>query len=191
MNPCRTWALLGLLVCAFCGCQEAADPIAQPPGDAPSSPLELRFGQTCGLPEGRQLAYDPKAGVFHVHFTESKPIGMPGSGLFERSGFEVTKAPGPFVRPVKFRLTGIPSDYGCAGDPLSLCVGVRDGLRDSPRSEGTCYALVDDPLARGPVDRTVFRVERQGDAVIIEFTEKGQALLKPGALISFKIDTGW
>jgi hypothetical protein len=28
-------------------------------------------------------------------------------------------------------------------------------------------------------------------AVTVEFTRKGQALLKPGALISFKVDTGW
>ena len=93
--------------------------------------------------------------------------------------------------PVVFRLSGVPSDYGCAGDPLSLCVGVSDGFRDSLRLDGKYHALVDDPLAQGPVDKTFFRVERQGNVVTVEFTEKGQTLLKPGALISFKVDTGW
>lgn len=41
------------------------------------------------------------------------------------------------------------------------------------------------------MDRTLFRVERQPDGLLVEFTEKGQALLKPGALISFRLDTGW
>jgi hypothetical protein len=179
------------MIFAFCGCQQAADPVAPPAGDALVPPLELSFGQSCGVPDGREQAYDPKTGVFHVHFAAPKPIGMRGSGLFERSAFEVIKAPGPFARPVKFRLTGIPSDYGCAGDPLSLCVGVKDGFRDHPRLGRTCYALVEDPLALGPVDKTLFRVQHQHDVVLLEFTEKGQALLKEGTLISFMIDTGW
>jgi hypothetical protein len=191
MSRYWTWALLVLTVWAFCGCKEAAGPIAPPLGDPSAPPLELNFGQSCGLPEGRQQAFDPKTGVFHVHFTAPKSIGTPGSGLYERSGFEVTKAAGPFVKPVIFRLTGVPPDYGCVGDPLSLCVGFSEGLRDSLRLDGKCYALVDDPLTQGPVDKTLFRVERQGDVVTVEFTEKGQALLKPGALISFKVDTGW
>jgi hypothetical protein len=188
MNHCWTWALLGVMVFASCGCQEAADPIAQPPAEALAQPpaealvqpLELSFGSSCGLPKGKQQAYDAKTGVFHVHFTESKQIGMLGSGLFERSGFQVTKAPGPFVKPLKFRLTGVPLDYGCVGDPLSLCVG-----------DGACYALVEAPTAKGPVDATLFRVESQRDVVMVEFTEKGRALLKPGTLISFQMDTGW
>jgi hypothetical protein len=191
MNHCWTRALLGLMVCVSGGCQEAADPIAQPPGEVLVPPLELSFRSSCGLPEGKQHAYDSKTGVFHVHFTASKQIGMLGSGVFDRSGFEVTKAPGPFVKPVKFRLTGIPLDNGCVGDPLSLCVGARADFRDSLRLDGACYALVEDPLAKGPVDTTLFRVKRQHDAVMVEFTEKGQALLKPGTLISFKVDTGW
>jgi hypothetical protein len=191
MSRSRTWALLVLTVCAFCGCKEAADPIKQPLGEAPVSPLELNFGQACGLPAGRQQAFDPRTGVFHIHFTQPKSIGAPGSGLYERSRFEVRKVTGPFVKPVIFRLTGVPSDYGCAGDPLSLCVGVRDGFRDDLRLAGTSHALVQDPLALGPVDKTLFRVERQRDIVTVEFTEKGQALLKPGTLISFKVDTGW
>jgi hypothetical protein len=191
MNRGWTWAFLALLVFALCGCQEATDPGPQPAGEALVPPLELSFGPCCGVPEGREQAYDPKTGVFHVHFAEPKPIGMRGSGLFERSAFEVTKAPGPFVRPVKFRLTGIPSNYGCVGDPLSLCVGGKDGLRDRLRLGGTCYALVEDPLELAPVDKTLFRVQHQDNVVLVEFTEKGQALLKEGTLISFQIDTGW
>jgi hypothetical protein len=170
------------MVACFCGCQNTADPMAGPPGNEAAPPLEVKFRQSCGLPQGRQQVYDAKAGVFHVHFESAK---------HKRSAFEVTKINGPFVKPIVFRLTGVPPNYGCVGDPLSLCVGFSDGLRDSLRLDGKCYALVDGPLAHGPVDKTLFRVERQADVVTVEFTEKGGALLKPGALISFKVDTGW
>jgi hypothetical protein len=191
MNHFRTWVLLVVTVAAFSGCQDVADPIARPPGGEAAPPLEVKFSQSCGLPQGRQRVYDATTGVFHVHFESVKPIGARGSGLYERSAFEVTKSNGPFVKPSIFRLTGIPPDYGCVGDPLSLCVGCSDGLRDNLRLDGKCYALVDDPLAQGPVDKTLFRVERQGDVVTVEFTEQGRELLKPGVLISFKVDTGW
>ena len=93
-----------------------------------------------------------------------------------------------------FRLTGVPPNFGCVGDPLSLCVGFRDAFRDSLRLDGKCYAAWSMILLARPdrpVDKTLFRVERQADVVTVEFTEKGEALLKPGALISFKVDTGW
>jgi hypothetical protein len=190
MNQYRKWFLL-IVAVASCGCQAAADPVVRRGDDEAAPPLEITFKQSCVLPEGQKQVYDPETGVFHVHFELPKRIGGRGSGLYKRSAFEVTKINGPFVKPVVFRLTGVPSDYGCVGDPLSLCVGASDGLIDSLQLDGQCYALIDDPLAQGPVDKTLFRVQRLGDAVIIEFTEKGRALLKPGALISFKVDTGW
>src|SRR5580765_6299387 len=106
-----------LLVPLFClGCAQAVpDPAAEAPGDDPSPPLELRFepfergltsatGPSCGVPEGRQQAYDPRTGSFHIHFR---------SGNYATSAFEVTKVAEPSRRPVVFRLTGVPLAYGC------------------------------------------------------------------------------
>jgi hypothetical protein len=177
------------MVIASSGCQEVADSSVLPPGDDASPPLEIKFLQSCGLPEGRQQVYDPKTGIFHIHFHKPSRIGGFGSGLYKRSAFEVTKVATRFVKPVVFRLTGVPASYGCVGDPLALCVG--GGFQDHLRLDGKTYALVDDPLASGQVDKRLFRVQRKNDRVTVEFTEEGQALLKPGVLISFKIDTGW
>jgi hypothetical protein len=184
----RTWLLLILVVACSAGCQDRRAPVAIQQSDDPP-PLEITFKESCGLPEGRQQVYDPKTGVFHVHFGPSKAEGSRGSGLYRRSGFEVTKAAEQFVKPVVFRLTGVPEYYGCCGDSLTLCVG--GGYSDNLLLDGKSYPLVDDPMAYPPVDKTLFRVERQGEVVVIEFTEKGQALLKPGALVSFKLDHGW
>jgi hypothetical protein len=188
MNDLRPWLLL-IVMAAAAGCQEVADPITPPPREEAAAPLEINFRQSCGLPEGRQQVFDPKTGVFHVHFELPKRIGGLGSGLYKRSALEVTKVTRPFVKPVVFRLTGVPGSYGCVGDPLALCAGGE--FNDRLRLDGETYALVDDPFAQGPVDKTLFRVERQADMVTVEFTEKGQALLKPEVLISFKVDTGW
>jgi hypothetical protein len=188
----RKWSLI-ILILASCSRQDMADPVAHWPNDEIDPPLEITFKQSCKLPEGRQQVYDPRTGIFHVHFEEPTRIGMRGSGLYKRSAFEVTKIRGPFVKPVVFRLTGVPSNYGCLGDPLSLCVDGRNGQDDEFHFhlEGKYYALVEDPLAQGPVDKTYFRVERQDEVVTVAFTEKGRALLKPGALVSFKLDHGW
>lgn len=190
MKYIRTWAFLAVTVAAFTGCRKVAEPTSRPPRNEAAPPLEVRFNQSCGLPEGRQQVYDEKTGVFHIHFQSPNPIGSSGSGLYERSAFEVAKINGPFVKPVVFRLTGVPQNYGCVGDPLCLCVGINN-KGDGLRLDGKCYALVNAPLAPGPVDKSLFRVESQDDVVTVEFTEKGQALLAPGALISFKVDTGW
>jgi hypothetical protein len=190
MNLFRTMFLPIVAVVGFSGCQDAAGPMAARLGGE-DAPLEITFRRGCGLAEGRKQVYDAQSGVFHVHFEAPTRIGGRGSGLYQRSAFEVAKVNGPFVKPVVFRLTGVPLSYGCVGDPLALNVDVSKGLRDSSRLDGTCYALVADPLAEGPVDKTLFRVERREDAVTIEFSEKGQNLLKPGTMISFKVDTGW
>src|SRR6516225_3052824 len=110
MNQYRKWALL-IIVAASCGCQDVADSGAPRANDEGAPPLEITFRQACRLPEGQQQVYDPKSGVFHVHFESPKRVGGPGSGLYERSAFEVTKVNGPFVKPVVFRLSGVPSDY--------------------------------------------------------------------------------
>lgn len=190
MEHIRTWVFLLATVATFTGCRKEAEPVLRSPGNEARSPLEFRFNQSSGLPEGRQQVYDEKTGVFHVHFQSPTPIGSSGSGLYERSAFEVAKINGPFVKPVVFRLTGVPQNYGCVGDPLCLCVGIIN-KDDDLRLDGKCYALVNAPLAPGLVDRSLFRVESKDDVVTVEFTEKGQSLLTPGALISFKVDTGW
>ena len=118
--------------------------------------------------------YDPATGVYHVAF---KPRNL------TTSSFEVTKVAQRFSKPVVFRLTGVPTTYGCVGIPLALTV-------DDKR-----YAMTDvgyDSFHAGErFDKTLFRVERKDDIVAVEFTEKGRALLKPGARVSFRVDTGW
>jgi hypothetical protein len=200
MNHFRTCFWLLFTIAASSGCQEAAGPsVLSRPDEAPPAPLksafrqscgplEITFWQSCGPPAGGQRVYDPKTGVFHIHFSEPEHIGSLCSGVYKRSGFEVTKVTGPFVKPVVFRLTGVPASYGCLGDPLALCVGeaFSDFLPD-----GKIYDLVADPLAAGPVDQTLFRVKHDVDAITIEFREKGRALLKPGTVMSFKLDHAW
>jgi hypothetical protein len=194
------WLAFAVLLLA--GCNDADDPkVPQPaapksaaplaaapqPVDEAESPLGFEFKQPCGLPAGRQRVYDPNTGIFHIHFGSSKPIGS--GAICERNAFEVKKILGPFVRPVVFRLTGVPLSYGCLGDPLALNIG--RGASNGYRLEGRSYALVADPLASGPIDKSLFRIERNDDVLIVAFTEKGQALLQPGAMISFRLDFGW
>jgi hypothetical protein len=177
MNHFRVFFWLILAISCVACSQDAAGPGAIEQGDEPAQPpLEIRFTESCGVPEGRQQAYDPRTGVFHIHFQPPRAIGTRYSGLFERSAFEVTKVAERFAKPVVFRLTGVPADYGCWPDPLALTV------------DGTRYAL--DYEVDG-IDKTLFRVERKEETVIVAFTEKGHALMKPGAQISFKVDTGW
>jgi hypothetical protein len=91
----------------------------------------------------------------------------------------VTQSAEQFKKPVVFSLTGVPRAYGCLGVPLALSVG------------GKSYAIEEGALGPGRVDKTLFRVERKADQVRVEFTPKGQALLKAGTAISFKVDNGW
>jgi hypothetical protein len=183
--PFRTWSLALLAVACLGGCQDRDGPVAAQDGDN-SPPLEITFmpseglrakaGEvSCGVPDGRAQAYDPDTGVFHVHFKARD---------FTRGGFEVAKVAGPPTKPVAFRLTGVPTGFGCLGHPLTLAVG------------GESYAL-DASCAsqywRGvrSFDEALFRSRREGDAVTVEFTQKGRELLKPGAQVSLEIDTGW
>jgi hypothetical protein len=172
--------LLLVMLCCL-GCTQAVPDPADAPGDDPSPPLEVRFepfergltsatGPSCGVPEGRPQAYDPKTGSFHIHFR---------SGDYATSAFEVTKVAERSPGPIVFRLTGVPQAYGCLGTPLSLIV------------DGKSYAFEKDELAPVRLDKALCRVERKDDTVTLAFTEKGRAILKPGARVSFSIDTGW
>src|SRR5262249_58490657 len=134
MNHFRTCLLLLVTGAASAGCQDVIGPSAPQPGTKVAPSLEITFKQSCGLPPGRRQAYDPKTGVVHVHFESPKRIGGLGSGLYERSAFEVTKITGPFVKPLVFQLTGVPASYGCLGDPLALSVG--GGASDRLRLDG-------------------------------------------------------
>jgi hypothetical protein len=145
---------------------------------ADEPPLEIKFKQSCDLPEGRQQVYDPETGVFHIHFKARR------SSYEQRAAFEVAKVGVKFTKPVVFRLTGVPSAYGCLGHPLILSVGDKSYAIDA-----SCADHYWGQEKR--FDKTLFRSERKDRVVTIEFTEKGQALLKPGAQIAFKIDTGW
>ena len=186
MNGIRAGMLLILTISGSALCKSGAGPVATQQADEPSqSPLKFKFCPSspsfglhdavdgvpsCGVPEGRQQSYDPKTGVFHVHFK---------SRNFSRSAFEVTQVADRFTKPVAFRLTGVPKQYGCVGTPLALSVG------------GKRYSIEDGDLATAPADKSLFKVERVKEVVTIEFTEKGQMLLKSGAQISFAVDTGW
>jgi hypothetical protein len=144
-------------------------------------PLEIKFQSasdtlfgedcgfpSCGIPEGRTQCYDPQTGVFHV---QVKALGEASVG------FEVTKVSERVTKPIAFRLIGVPSNYGCLGRPLALSVKGKD------------YSLDDENL--GTIDKTLFRVERDNDAVLVQFTEKGQALLEPGTRIGYSVDNNW
>ena len=177
--------LITLVVLCFAGCQGRAGPAAIE--DAPSAqpPLEVSFlpsqglfakeGEvSCSVPAGRDHVYDPKTGTFHVHFQ---------SRNFVRSACEVTKSTGRFARPVVFRFTGVPTSYGCLGHPLTLTVAEKRYAMDASMDSEHYWAK--------EFDKALFRSQREGDAVTVEFTEKGQALLRPGARISLEVDTGW
>ena len=125
---------------------------------------------SCGVPEGKEGIYDPGTGIFHIRFKARKHA---------RSAFEITKVAGTFAKPVVFRMDGVPREIGCLGYPLTLTV------------DGTSRPLESGALGSDPCDETLFHVKREGEAVLVAFTEKGQALLKPGAWISFKVDYGW
>ena len=57
--------------------------------------------------------------------------------------------------------------------------------------DGNDYPLEASELSYGRPDNTLFRVERKEDSVTIEFTKKGEALLKPGAQVWLMVDTAW
>jgi hypothetical protein len=176
----------GLLIlfaaaCSSFGQDRPPSPVTQPAVAGAQPPLEISFKElqgpgakkgevSCGMPEGRQQVYDPDTGIFHIHFK---------SRNYTVSAFELTKVAERFPKPRVFRLTGVPKGYGCLGVPLVLSVGERR------------YAIEEVALAPGPVDKTLFRVERNDEMVAVALTAKGQALLRPGARISFKVDTGW
>jgi len=198
MNRFRTFLLLALTIsCPACS-QDAAGPVAiqqggdaagpvaiQQDGDQSQAPLEIRFKEACGLPEGREHIYDPKTGIFHVHF---KPRDYGHTTSLDPSAFEVTKVGGRFAKPVVFRFTGVPEGYGCVGYPLGLYTRPAFSWSDARYVFDECDLSI---LAGERCDKTLFRVERKEDVVTVEFTEKGQALLKPGVDIGFAVDTGW
>jgi len=155
--------------------------------DTARPPLEIRFRSeqgglrakkddaSCGLPPTRDRVYDPETGVFHIHFKARD---------FSESGFEVAKTADRITKPVVFRLTGVPRAYGCLGHPLTLSVGGKTyGLDPS------CASLYSRDERQ--FDKGLFQSERKGDVLTVQFTEKGQALLKAGAQITLAIDTGW
>lgn len=175
-------SLLLAMCCSACN-QDAADTVAVQPGDEGiSPPLEIAFKPlselftaenpepSCGVPAGRAEVYDPQTGVFHIHFK---------SRNYARSAFEVTKVADRFTRPVVFRLTGDTRGGGCMGRDLTFSVDGKD------------YPLAEGMFAYGCIDKTLFHVEHKDNLVTIEFTKKGQTLLKPGAQVWLHIDTGW
>ena len=182
----RAWSLLAFVAAGSAGCQDRRDPVPVQEGDNPSlPPLEITFKPSqglsakagevsCGVPEGRDQVYDPQTGVFHIHFK---------SRDFTRSAFEVTKSTARFAQPVVFKLSGVPSGYGCLGHPLTLSVAGHRYAIDASCDSQYYWAK--------HFDTALVRSRREGDVVTVEFTEKGQALLKPGAQISLEIDTGW
>jgi hypothetical protein len=175
-------SLLLTLSCSACN-QETAGPGAFASEDENSPTLlEIAFrpfsglftrdnaGLSCGVPAGRQQIYDPKTGVFHIHFKSQN---------YTRSAFEVKKVADRFTKPIVFRLTGDTRGYGCLGHDLTFSV------------DGKEYPLADSMYADRQIDKTLFRVEHKEQLVTIEFTQKGQALLKPGAQVWLSVDTGW
>jgi hypothetical protein len=123
-------------------------------------PLELEYTAFCRVPD-RVRAYDPATGTFHVHFTEPL-IGLSSAFTVKK----VTRAGAPTV----FRLTGIPES---PENPPMFSVGERRYLLD--------------PAAH---DRTLFRISKEGGALIVRFTAKGRALLVPGVRVSFR-EVSW
>jgi hypothetical protein len=144
-------------------------------------PLEIKFlsatgtlfgddaGVTsCGVPNGRTSCYDPETGVFHVQVNVYGEVEV---------GFEITKVSERIPKSVTFRLTRVAPNFGCVGRPMALSV------------KGRNYPLVPDVPRK--VDPALFRVESDGDAVVVAFTEKGQKLLEPGARIGYSVDNNW
>jgi hypothetical protein len=163
-------------------------------GDVPAEPpatiteqLQIQCRNWCELPAGRQQAHDPETGIFRIHFRRG------GGGVPDPSAFEVTKVPRSFEKPLVFRLTGVPAWYGLAGYPLALSVGGNNYVIDLESVPGQLMASVGSRDGRfGDIcDRTLFRVERRGEVVTVEFTARGQALLRPGAQIWFAWAHGW
>jgi RNA polymerase sigma factor (sigma-70 family) len=138
-----------------------AEKETKPPEKAPEQPLEIEFTQFSGPPEGRKQVYDPETGVFHVHFRS----GDVAARINKASAFEITKVADGFEKPVVFRLTGVPEN---PDRPLALLV------------DGGGHDLTPERC-----DKALFRVERKDGVTTVEFTKKGQALLKPGARVSF------
>ena len=178
---------LPLVVLCLAGCRDWSAPVAaQESADAQRPPLEIRFlpasghrarqGEiSCKVPAGRDQAYDPRTGVFHIELVARD---------FSYTGFEVTKVAQRTAQPIVFRLTGVPTGYGCLGHPLTLSAGEKKYALD-PSCESVYWGQAE------PFDATLFRSVRKEDEVTIELTDKGQALLQPGATISLHIDTGW
>src|SRR5438552_1176742 len=114
--------LFGITSCVLLGMIQAApdDSPSEPPLQINCLPHSDRFLEpkkatsSCGVPEGRQQVYDPKTGIFHIHF---KPQS------YAVSAFEIEKVAQRFEKPIVFRLTGVPTDFGCVGHSLVLSVG--------------------------------------------------------------------
>jgi hypothetical protein len=149
--------VLHLMSCLLLGTAPVA---AAPTGKAP---LELAFRSGSGLPPGRAEVYDPKTGIFHIHFRNTK--------INEPSVVEVTKVTAKPTRPIVFRLTGVPRypDY-----PLVLRAG-RKGYYLDPKGHDKKYFRVEYAAGRDP----------DSGVVTVTFTPEGQALLTPGTQIYF------
>lgn len=180
-HPHALRRLLSCLVLAsLAGCVTAyclwwrAEPVR------PESPsLEITFFGACHVPGDRSQAYDPETGIYHIEF-----------GGYAETGFDVVKVVEEQAgKPVKFHFTGLPDMYGFDGLPLTLAVDGKYYLIDLKRDPGdseTYHLIRDDTLFRVEskfvTEYTYERPMRMID-VTVEFTEKGRALLKPGARI--------
>jgi hypothetical protein len=148
------------MVISLAGCMLLSAVLAGP-GMPSSPPLEFAFKRFCGPPPGHKGAYDAATGTFHVHFRKGKLAETIGRA----HAFEITKVAGRFDRPVVFRLEGVPAS---PNRPLALTVGEK------------VYRLAPERH-----DKELLRVERKQGVTLITFTPKGQALLRPGARVSY------
>jgi hypothetical protein len=140
--------------------------VPAPALDRSSPPLEIAFERFCGLAEGRDEVFDSRTDVLHIHFHEGNTFDR----ISQASVFEIKKVNGRLPRSLAFRLTGIPSHKD---QPLRMFVGEQNYILEPKH-----------------FDKSLFRVERRGDATRIEFTEKGLALLQPGARFEF-VEMSW
>jgi hypothetical protein len=185
----KRWTCLLAIMMACLGCgQEAPGEVAQS-DDQLAAPLEFHLKHYREVPKGRKHIYDAETGTFHIHF-QSRGRGS----MIDPSAFKLTKVNGRFDKPVVLRLTGVPLAYGCMGFPLCLTTGDHAPGYYEAHHKGHPVYFLDDREAILPeqrCDKSLFEVERKEDVVTIRFTEKGQALLKPGVQIAFTVDTGW
>ena len=136
-----------------------------PRDDPAQPPLEIAFKRFCAPPADRDI-FDPRTQTIHIHFF----AGELGERIGQASEFELAQVSNRLPKALAFRLTGLPDE---PNQPLRLHVGEERFLLDPVRH-----------------DKTLFHVERRDDATQIEFTQKGLALLKPGARFRF-LEMAW